>query len=65
MHLKRKVSEQALEIKFLKSSSADISSASEVPDSSPTASYSQWRTPPLSKKVSEENMTPVKSCYCC
>ena len=49
--LKQKVSDQALEIKLLKTSSAEISSASEIRDSSPSFASSQWRTPPLSKKV--------------
>lgn len=52
--LKRKVSEQALEIRFLKSSSAEMSSASEVQDSSPSFTSPQWRTPSLSKRNSED-----------
>jgi hypothetical protein len=57
--LERKVSEQALEINYLKSSSADISSVSEIPDYSPPFTQSQrpiGRSPPLFKPKAEEDI---------
>ena len=54
------MSEQAIEIKYLRSSSAEISSASEiVPDYSPPITLSQrlnGRSPPFSKPKAEEDI---------